>query len=246
MKRPFVPDDDDIVQGLLNAYRMGAFPMSDSRTGMIGFYTADPRGILPLHEHEGFHVPRSVEKVIRSGRFEIRADSAFEEVMRRCALPRCPGDEAWISDELVSWYTALSRHGHAHSIEAWRRDPVNDRPTLVGGIYGVSLGSAFFGESMFCEPRRRLPDGHRDPLDGTDASKVCLVMLVRHLAACGYTLFDTQMVTEHVRRFGGQEVSRAEFETRLDAVSDDPDRWIPFPHPALGYDPRPTHSPKAT
>lgn len=239
MKRP-PPDDMEIADSLLSAYRMGAFPMADSRTGMIGFYMADPRGVLPLTREDGFHVPRSVVKVIRSGRFDIRVDTAFEEVMRRCGVPRSPEDESWISDELVSWYSALHRVGHAHCLEAWRHDPIRGRDILVGGIYGVSLGGAFFGESMFCTARDRFPDGLRHPLDGTDASKVCLALLVEHLRACGYGLFDTQMVTEHVRRFGAREVSRREFEELLDATADQPDRWEDFPHPAMGYHLRPS------
>lgn len=240
MRSPFPPADDrSIIEGLLAAYSMGAFPMANSRTGLIGFYTADPRGILPLDGETGFHAPRSVEKAIRSRQFEIRVDTAFEEVMRRCALPRTAEDESWISDELVHWYSVLNSHLHAHSLEAWRRDPESGKDHLVGGIYGVSLGSAFFGESMFCMPRERLPDGSRHPLDGTNASKVCLVLLVRHLRICGYTLFDTQMVTEHVRRFGAREISRAEFEERLEEAIATPDRWIPFPHAAMGYDPGP-------
>lgn len=213
--------------------------MADSRTGMVGFFMADPRGVLPMDTANGFHVPRSVRRVIRSGRFDIRADTAFEEVMRRCAAPRTPEDESWISDDLVDWYSSLHRLGHAHSLEAWRRDPATQQDALVGGIYGVSMGGVFFGESMFCTTRDRLPDGSRHPLDGTDASKVCLVLLVWHLRACGYHLFDTQMVTDHVRRFGAHEISRAEFESLLEQWADDPDRWRPFPHPDVDYHPGP-------
>lgn len=210
--------------GLLSAYRRGLFPMADEASGEIRLYTADPRGIMPLTPDEGFHTPRSVERTIRTGRFRIEIDRDFEAVMRGCAPSRDPNDGAWINETLITWYTMLFDAGHAHCIAAYRDD---DRlgTALVGGIYGVSLGAAFFGESMFCTPKAREPDGSRHPHDGTDASKVCLVTLVRLLADRGYDLFDTQMVTDHVRRFGGEEISLEEYLVRLaDAVAQH-DHW---------------------
>src|SRR3954468_18571823 len=139
---------------LLSAYAQGVFPMAD-RDGVVRFYTADPRGVIPLHPPEAFHVPRTLRQIVRQGRFEIRVDHDFEATMRACMDAREGG--TWISDDLIEAYTRLHALGFAHSVEAWQGDE------LVGGLYGVSLGGAFFGESMF----------HRR----TDASKVALVHL---------------------------------------------------------------------
>ncbi|MBL0927802.1 MAG: leucyl/phenylalanyl-tRNA--protein transferase [Phycisphaerales bacterium] len=232
------------VPTLLHAYRQGAFPMGDPRTGEVSFYTADPRGVMPLSEGEGFHCPRTVERMIRRGRFEVTCNTAFEAVMRGCADPRRDrelerlateaGDTelmenaGWITDELVASYAALHRAGHAHSLEAWRTDPSGGGRVLVGGIYGVSIGAAFFGESMFHRARGRRPDGSPDPLDGSGASSVCLVLLVRHLASCGYRLFDTQMVTGHVGRFGAASIPARVYMQRLAGAVDRPGAWRAF------------------
>lgn len=230
MKRGGDIDGPAIVGSLLEAYRLGAFPMADPRTGSIDFYTADPRGVLPLEEGDGdrrLHVASRLERTIRQRRFELTCDTAFAEVVVACRDVR-PKRERWINDTIVSWYTILHEAGHAHSVEAWRADPASGTRVLVGGIYGVAIGAAFFGESMFVRPRPRLADGARDPLDGTDASKVCLVALVRHLRSCGFQLFDTQMVTEHVGRMGGYEVKSAEYRRMLDAAVTQPARWRAF------------------
>lgn len=228
MSRARDADDGAIVELLLAAYRQGIFPMAEHPSGKIRFYTADPRGIMPLRPQEGFYVPESVERAIRRRRFALTADLAFERVMRGCAPPRTPDDLPWINDQLVEWYAALHEAGHAHSIEAWRPHPKTGELALVGGIYGVAIGAAFCGESMFCTPRDRLPTGERHPLDGTDASKVALVALTRHLARCGYELFDIQMVTEHTGRFGAYQVDAEEYLDRLTPAMDQPDRWRPF------------------
>ncbi len=204
-------------------YASGFFPMADPETGEINFYAADPRGILPLREGgggDGLRIPRTVERDLRSGRFTITADTAFEAVMRRCADPRkeSPSSQSgstWINEDLIAAYTVLHSRGIAHSIEAWRPDPDTDTPLLVGGIYGVAFGRAFFAESMFHTPQPRLPDGSRDPLDGSGASSVCLVALIRHLAACGFHFCDTQVVTPHVARFGAQSIPKSEFDIML-------------------------------
>lgn len=162
---------------------MGVFPMGDE-DGRILWFSPDPRGILPL---DRFHVPRSLGRVVRSGRFEIRLSTAFDEVMRACA----DRGQTWISEEIIASYWRLHRLGHAHSVEAWREG------RLVGGLYGVALGAAFFGESMF----------HRE----TDASKVALVALVRRLRDRGFRLLDTQWMTPHLRRFGGVEIPRLRY-----------------------------------
>lgn len=232
MKRGGDIDGPAIVGSLLEAYRLGAFPMADPRTGSIDFYAADPRGLLPLKESGGdgepvLRVPDRLERTIRQRRFELSCDSAFADVVRGCRDVR-PKRERWINETIVSWYSILHEAGHAHSVEAWRNDPASGDRVLVGGIYGVAIGAAFFGESMFIRARPRLADGTRDPRDGTDASKVCLVTLVRHLRACGFTLFDTQMVTEHVGRMGGYEVKSAKYRQLLDAAVAQPGKWRPF------------------
>lgn len=209
----------------------GPEPWSPQGRPQIHWFSPDPRGVLPLTECDGLHVPDRLESRIRQRPFILRVDTAFESVMRGCALPRriaenedCD-DGTWIDETLLDWYALLHREGHAHSIEAWARDPSTMTEHLVGGIYGVAIGSAFFGESMFHLPRPRLADGSRHPLDGTDASKICLVTLVRALAAAGFTLFDTQMVTSHVQRFGGREIPREEYLKRLEHAIEGPARW---------------------
>lgn len=240
MSRRKITQDQQIIDAVLEAYARGYFPMADGRPfwdpwrrtpAHIHWFSPDPRGVLPLCDTQGFHVARRLEARIRQRPFVLRVDSAFEDVMRGCALPRDSSDDApehdgtWIDDTLVHWYGLLHRAGHAHSIEAWARDPTGGPDRLVGGVYGVSIGAAFFGESMFCLPRPRLLDGSRDPFDGTDASKVCLVTLVQALDDAGYALFDTQMVTSHVRGFGGFEIPRSDYLKRLDAAITQPAAW---------------------
>lgn len=176
---------------LVRAYRDGLFPMA-LEDGRIGWFSPDPRGILPL---DTFHVPSRLARVVRSRRFEIRVDTAFGDVMRACADRRDDDDGTWISAEILAGYEALHRAGLAHSVEAWRGGQ------LAGGLYGVHIGAAFFGESMF----------HRE----TDASKVALVALVERLIAGGFTLLDTQWVTPHLQQFGAVEIPRADYLRRL-------------------------------
>lgn len=232
------PSEDQIVSAILDAYRRGYFPMADGpppwnpfAKPQIHWFSPDPRGVLPMTPEEGLHIPSRLASRLRNHDFDIRIDSAFEDVMRGCALPRIPTDDApdndrtWIDATLINWFGMLHRHGHAHSIEAWRIDPDTCEERLVGGLYGVSIGTAFFGESMFHIPQPRLEDGARHPFDGTDASKICLVLIVRALAAAGYTLFDTQMVTSHVSRFGGREIPRRDYLLRLKRAIAEDDRW---------------------
>ena len=172
---------------LLWAYQQGAFPMADPSTGRVDWYSPDPRGILPL---DGFHVPKNLRKTLRRRQVSIRVDTAFRTVMEACAQPRARERESWISDRLIDAYVGLHEMGHAHSVEAWRDGE------LVGGLYGVRLGGAFFGESMFSRPDR----------GGTDASKICLVYLVQRLRSNGFTLLDTQFSNEHLIQFGCIEI----------------------------------------
>jgi len=179
---------------LISAYTRGWFPMA-GEDGVTRWYSPDPRGIIPLDE---FHVSARLARVVRSGRFDIQIDRAFAEVIRACAdADRDPDDPgSWISEEIEESYLALHEVGVAHSVEAWQEGQ------LVGGLYGVALGGAFFGESMF----------HR----ATDASKVALVALVDRLRARGYALLDTQWVTEHLKQFGAREVPRSYYLQLLD------------------------------
>lgn len=176
---------------LLNAYSQGIFPMADD-DGTIYWYDPDPRAIIPL---DSFHIPRSLARTVRQGGFEIRFDTAFWAVMQACAEPGPSREKTWISQEILLAYTELHQLGFAHSVETW----IDNR--LVGGLYGVSLGGLFAGESMFSRV--------------TDASKIALVYLVERLRQRGFALLDTQFMTEHLRRFGTVEISRTEYKTRL-------------------------------
>lgn len=214
-----------IVESLLDAYRQGAFPMEDPATGEVRFYYAMQRGIFPIAPDDpagSFHIPRSLRRRLNSGFFTIRCDTALDDVVRGCAEPRADDPETWIGAAITRWFSHLRHAGHAHSVEAWRRDPATGDDALVGGVYGLAIGAAFCGESMFSRPRERLASGARDPLDGTDASKVCLVHLVAHLRARGYVLFDTQLLNPHLDRLGCVEIPHEDYLDRLrDAVDRD-------------------------
>ena len=177
---------------LVSAYASGWFPMAVA-SGEIRWFSPDPRGIIPL---DSFHVPRRLARVVRSQAFAIHVNRDFEQVIRSCALADRDDDGGtWIDQEIYDSYCALHEAGHAHSVEAWHEGQ------LAGGLYGVALGGAFFGESMF----------HRV----TDASKVALVALVDRLRERGFTLLDTQWTTEHLEQFGAREITRAEYLRRL-------------------------------
>ncbi|MDE3155634.1 MAG: leucyl/phenylalanyl-tRNA--protein transferase [Acidobacteriota bacterium] len=173
---------------LLAAYRAGIFPMGN-REGGLDWFSPLKRGIIPL---DAAHVPQRLARTIRQGRFTIRIDEGFEQVIAACAAQ----PDSWITPEIIESYVELFRLGLAHSVESWQGT------RLVGGLYGVSLRGAFFGESMF----NRV----------TDASKVALVALIERLRARGYTLLDTQWLTAHLARFGAIEISRKEYMRRLE------------------------------
>lgn len=178
---------------LLRAYAIGIFPMAESReAGEIHWIDPDRRGILPL---ERFHVPRKLRRTVRQRPFEVRCDSNFEAVLDGCAEPAPGRPDTWINPTIRRLYGELHAMGFAHSVECWREG------VLVGGLYGVSLGAAFFGESMFSRAR--------------DASKVALVHLVARLKRSGYCLLDTQFTTQHLRQFGAIDVSRAAYKQLL-------------------------------
>jgi leucyl/phenylalanyl-tRNA---protein transferase len=178
---------------LLRAYAEGLFPMAERR-GDPTLYWVSPekRGIIPL---DTFHVPHRLARTVRSGRFTVTADRAFRAVMQACAAPAPGREETWINEEILRLYTALHAGGHAHSIECWQAG------TLAGGLYGVRLGAAFFGESMFSRAR--------------DASKVALVHLAQALRRGGFVLLDTQFITAHLARFGAIEIPRERYLVRL-------------------------------
>jgi leucyl/phenylalanyl-tRNA--protein transferase len=186
---------------LLSAYAQGAFPMAD-RDGRVRLYTADPRGVIPLDPPDAFHVPQTLRQLVRRpaerGGFELRINHSFEATLRGCMHNR--EDGTWISEALVAAYVRLHKLGFAHSVECWRGGE------LAGGLYGVSLGAAFFGESMF----------HRPTPGGRDASKVALVHLVDRLRQRGFELLDTQATTEHLRRFGCVDMPAREYLKRLE------------------------------
>ena len=177
---------------LLSAYSIGLFPMAEERDSVeLHWVEPERRGVFPL---DGLLISKSLAKTVRSDRFEVVADNAFSEVMEACAAR----EKTWINDEILTLYAQLHARGRAHSIE------VREDGELVGGLYGVSLGAAFFGESMFHRAR--------------DASKVALVHLVARLRRGGYRLLDTQFLTEHLASLGAVEISRAEYRRRLAAA----------------------------
>jgi leucyl/phenylalanyl-tRNA--protein transferase len=189
---------------LLRAYSIGLFPMAESADDPEIFWVEpELRGILPLDD---FHVSTSLQKTVRKKPFDIRFDTAFCDVIALCAEPADDRPSTWINGTIRKLYAELHRLGHAHSVEAFEGDE------LVGGLYGVSLGAAFFGESMFS---RR-----------TNASKICLVHLVERLRASGFTLLDTQFTTEHLKTFGAIDIPRDDYAKLLHDAVEMPD--MPF------------------
>lgn len=193
MTRPYAPGYHIPTDLLLKAYASGVFPMAESATDPEVFWVRpEVRGIIPL---DAFHVPKSLAKALRKRLFEVRFDHDFEATIDACAEKREERRSTWINAPIREAYVRLHRMGNAHSVEAWQGE------RLVGGLYGVSLGRVFFGESMFSKE--------------TDASKICLVHLVARLRARGFALLDTQFTTEHLKRFGAVDVPRAKYETML-------------------------------
>jgi len=178
---------------LLQAYAIGVFPMAESQDSEeLYWFDPDPRTIIPL---DNFHISRRLERTLRQKKFRVTFDTAFTEVMKKCAEPAPDREETWINDNILSLYTELHHHNYAHSVETWQDN------TLVGGVYGVSIGGLFAGESMFSRE--------------TDASKVALATLLKHLKQRGFSLFDVQYTTNHLKTFGAIEISRDEYKQRL-------------------------------
>ncbi|WP_298688128.1 leucyl/phenylalanyl-tRNA--protein transferase [uncultured Sphingomonas sp.] len=189
------PIDPDL---LLRAYSVGVFPMADSRDAADIFWVEPKkRGVLPL---DGFHLSHSLRKTLRSDRFAVTADHDFPRVVAHCATASVDRPETWINPQIEEAYGILHAGGHAHSIEVWRAGDVGGE--MVGGLYGVSLGRAFFGESMFSR--------------ATDASKIALAHLVGRLRAGGYMLLDCQFITDHLASLGAIEIARASYRALLD------------------------------
>lgn len=185
--RGFTADD------LIACYRRGVFPMADARHDER-LFLVDPakRGVIPL---DAFHVSHRLARTLRQARFDVRFDSAFNAVVEACAAPTASRPETWINRTIQQLCLELHLRGEAHSVETWREG------RMVGGLYGVAVGGAFFGESMFSIER--------------DASKIALAHLVAKLRAGGFTLLDAQLLTEHLRTLGAVEISRAEYQERL-------------------------------
>jgi leucyl/phenylalanyl-tRNA--protein transferase len=205
MTRPYTPAYRIPPELLLKAYASGVFPMAESAADPDVFWVRpETRGVIPL---DAFHIPKSLKKAVRQNRFEIRFDSDFERVIDACAEQRDERKSTWINAPIREAYVGLFARGHCHSVEAWREG------NLVGGLYGVRLGRAFFGESMFSKER--------------DASKVCLVHLVQRLVERGFALLDTQFTTEHLKRFGAVDVPRGRYERLLEKALKGEARFTP-------------------
>jgi len=190
---------------VLSAYAIGLFPMANDRDDPV-IHWIDPlhRGVLPL---ERFHVPRKLKKTIRQGRFALTVDRAFRAVIEACAEATPERPRTWLNDDMISLYVALFERGHAHSIESWQDG------RLAGGLYGLAINSAFFGESMFSR--------------AADASKVALVELVARLRIGGFTLLDTQFVNDHLKQFGIEEITRTAYKARLKNALERDDAALP-------------------
>jgi leucyl/phenylalanyl-tRNA--protein transferase len=190
---------------ILKAYAYGVFPMAKSREDRTVFWVQPKlRGVLPL---DGFHIPRSLKKTIRRGRFQVTIDTAFDGVLDGCAETTPGRPDTWINEQIVRLFTELHHAGVAHSVEVWHDGK------LVGGLYGLAMGSAFFGESMFSRE--------------TDASKVALVHLVAMLTRGGFSLLDTQFITDHLARFGTIEISQKEYLGQLAGALTQSATWGP-------------------
>ncbi|CAG4925604.1 unnamed protein product [Acidocella sp. C78] len=202
------PHDAELTADLLlRAYRLGLFPMAERRdSATLHFLDPDRRGVLPL---EAFHLPRRLARTLRATPCEIVADRDFPALIAACAAPAPGRTETWINAGIERLFIELHERGHAHSVEVWRDG------SLVGGLYGLAIGGAFFGESMVSRER--------------DASKLALAHLVARLRLGGFTLLDTQFLTAHLARFGAMEVTRAAYHARLALAVAQPARWLANP-----------------
>jgi leucyl/phenylalanyl-tRNA---protein transferase len=191
------------IEEILDAYSRGYFPMASGKNGRIDFYYYEPRGIIPLDSR--FIVRKSLRQIINREQHIVKFDTAFNAVITSCARHNLPRHEVWLSSAMIDLYSELHAKGIAHSVEVWNKD--QDNPQLLGGLYGLVMGSAFLGESMFSV--------------APNASQIALVALVEHLREKNFTLLDAQMSSEHLKQFGLLEISQEEYLILLDqALSD--------------------------
>jgi leucyl/phenylalanyl-tRNA--protein transferase len=187
------------IEDVLDAYARGYFPMASGKNGTIEFYYYEPRGVIPLDDR--FTVRRSLRQIINRKQHIIKHDTAFHDVITSCARHNLPRHEIWLSNEMIRIYDELHAMGIAHSVEVWSNE---QDPTLLGGLYGLTMGSAFLGESMFS--------------NAPNASQIALVALVEHLRSKGFTLLDAQMSSEHLKQFGLLEISQFEYLKLLNSA----------------------------
>ena len=208
---------DFTLDDLIDCYRTGIFPMSDARDDDYLFLVDPPmRGVLPL---DGFHVPSRLARTVRKDAYTIRIDTAFSQIIELCAEEAMNRTSTWISHSIQALYQALFARGLAHSVEVWSRD---DDSQLLGGLYGVSIGGAFFGESMVSRER--------------DVSKIALVHLVARLKAGGFSLLDCQFQTDHLSQFGVVELPKADYLVKLAQAIDLKGDFYDLPRTASGHD----------
>jgi leucyl/phenylalanyl-tRNA--protein transferase len=213
--RPLTREEHARVDAVLEMYRQGWFPMYEHEDDKVHWVQPRRRGIVPL-QADRFHVPRTLRARVRGGRFTLTTDAAFGEVIRACAAPAPGRESTWLSPDIVELYELLHCAGLAHSVEAWLGEGASR--VLVGGLYGLAVGSVFCGESMFSRPDR----------GGTDASKVCLVHLVHHLRRRGFTMLDAQLTNRHLAQFGSREIPQTGYLAHVEAHAGDERPWQPW------------------
>ncbi len=225
------PREAAVVAQALAMYREGWFPMAElqagERQGQMEWVQPRERSVISLAEG-GLRVSRSLEQRVRSGKFRVTSDTALRAVLEACASPRMnkkgEAEPGWLSESIIELVELLGRAGVAHSVEAWIDLQEGGSPVLVGGLYGIAVGSVFCGESMFSRPE----------LGGTDASKVCLVHLWRHLRARGFDVLDTQILNPHMARLGAHEMGMEEYHVLLERYGNTHTAWEPWTQCAAG------------
>ncbi len=225
------PEQREILNAVLEAYRAGCFPMAETRDAAerglpVRWIRPETRAILPIRPEvfglgEGVHIPRRLAKTVRREPFVVTSDRAFARVIAACAGPRRETEsstaETWIDARIEGLFNLLHEGGHAHSVEAWLEKP-DGQLLLVGGVYGLAVGRVFCAESMFSRPE----------LGGTDASKVALVHLIEHCSRRGFTVIDTQFANPHLEQFGIVEIGGDAYLRHVEAVGEDDVEWEPF------------------
>lgn len=217
-EQPLTAQETHAVRHLLTLYRDGWFPMDEEwEEGKAEIRWVQPanRGIIPL-DPASFHIPANLRARVRAAKFEITTDTAFAQVIHECSQPDVGRESTWLHPDIIDAFNLLHDAGHAHSIEAWAMH--NGSRTLVGGLYGLALGRAFCGESMFSRPT----------LGGTDASKVALVQLVHHLRRRGFQLLDSQLTNPHLEQFGCHDIPREDYLAMLKPLTAEEVEWTPF------------------